>query len=145
MNPYNGFSEAERNAAWVIQKKAIVNKTLVQMPCEMCSQGLGMLMPHLEDYTRPLSAYHWLCVECHMSLHGRFSNPVRWVKLLLKLRDGYKAPIYSNVMTFFSRSGIDNSKMPDFIPDTTRWQERLNITEKIDFRELSTAEQDYIR
>jgi hypothetical protein len=144
MKEYNGFTPAERTAAWKIQKKAIQDGTLIQEPCEMCTQDEGLLMPHLEDYDQPLIAYHWLCVECHMTLHSRFSNPTKWVKLLLKLREGYKAPKYENVLTFFNKSGWDNSPTPDFKPDENKWWERLSL-DRVVFRELSEEKKSYIR
>lgn len=144
MKPYNGFTGKERLDSWALQKLAMANGELVKTPCEICTQSAGLLMPHLEDYDEPIKASKFLCVECHMRLHARFSAPVQWVSHLLEVKQNKKVcPPYEIVNQFF-KVRFDWSKKP--IPDYVSkdfWYERLSL-EPVDFRNLSLEEKSLL-
>ena len=102
LTSYNGFTPAERNNTWIIQQKLRDDGIIfwTDKACEMCGQFGDAIMPHLENYDLP-ERFNPLCIECHMSLHGRFRSKGGWIDYLLKLRGGYKPNMWSDVSTYF--------------------------------------------
>lgn len=93
---YNGFSEADQNRGGQIQTTAYGNGALVrQWWCEACLvQGCkpGDIIPHLEDYSRPIEKVIWLCYRCHTMLHARFDHPDEWDKYRTEIASGLVFP-----------------------------------------------------
>jgi hypothetical protein len=131
--PYNGFSGKERDESWVIQKKLRDQGQISwdDKACEMCNQYGGIIMPHLEDYTKP-TEFHPLCVECHMCLHARFKAKDGWVRLLLALRNGYKPTMWTDFMSYFKSTAnreyfYKSKNIITFVPREDVWYENLAL------------------
>lgn len=105
-NPYNGFTGAERDKAWVEQKKLQKSGIISwsDKPCCMCEQHSPAIMPHLENYFI-VHVFYPMCVECHMRLHARFKNPGAWIKFMIDLKNGKKPQLWKSVNDFFRSSG----------------------------------------
>ena len=103
MSPYNGFSPEERMKAWKVQKD-LLSKGKIRdwkaMPCEICGQHNPTSMPHLENYF-VVTEFHPLCVQCHITLHSRFSYPTEWKKLLFDILNGWKPRIWTTTQEYF--------------------------------------------
>lgn len=113
-NPYNGFDYKWRDYIWQVQKWLRTNKLVPEwegMACDMCGLRSDNCMPHLEDYTKP-AEFNPLCIECHMTLHGRFRMPEKWFQLVRNVMAGkqcreYGSPVqptYKNVQSYFGKS-----------------------------------------
>ena len=75
---YNGFDHDQRMAVVPIQQRAIRDGTLTAPPqCEGCGAHAA-LVPHLEDYTRPIDGAIWVCRECHTAIHTRHRSTLQW-------------------------------------------------------------------
>lgn len=110
MNPYNGFSSNERNAAlrWLNAEYA-AGRRRRPTACEVCGQDHGVVDAHSEDYSRPYGPHigaHSLCFRCHMMVHCRFKNPRAWELYKLQLRNGVT---FAALMTRnFPRFSVDH-------------------------------------
>jgi DNA-binding transcriptional regulator YiaG len=62
------YSEEKKKASLTVSK-AIREKRLVRMGCEVCGSIKG-IHGHHEDYSKPLEV-NWLCKKHHSSLHGQ--------------------------------------------------------------------------
>lgn len=104
--------------------------------CGLSAPGADIML-HLEDYTRYLEPIA-ICVECHMRLHKRFSQPNRWKLHCLRIRVE-TAAAYNSVASFFGASGGERADIAhvDFTPDPDRWWESLSL------RERDSAPTDY--
>jgi hypothetical protein len=74
MNPYNGFSGAERIAYDKVLKKEIAAGLYKPKGvCARCGQDKGVIDFHTEDYSLPIKHEHIeeLCVRCHMIQHSK--------------------------------------------------------------------------
>lgn len=95
MTYYNGWSWEERMAVVPIQQAALRSGKIARPnQCDLCkrvpfnaSEARSKIILHTEMYDRPLE-FIPLCQFCHASLHARFSDPQRWVRLLTKLKGG---------------------------------------------------------
>ena len=88
MLSYNGFSSNER--AWVgkMQLAAIRSRAFpAPKVCELCQQTSGQLQLHNEYYSKPFEDAHPICRSCHLALHVRFTNPERWQKRIIVIRE----------------------------------------------------------
>lgn len=80
MNPYNGFSPAQRNRAlrWLNGEYAAGRRTR-PTSCQACGQTEGLVEAHSEDYSGPPFGDNigqfGLCYRCHLIVHSRFSAP----------------------------------------------------------------------
>lgn len=79
MNPYNGFTPAQRNKAQKWLNKMWDSGQLARpCRCASCGQEDGLIQAHAEDYSEPFAPgktdqYH-LCFACHMFVHCRFGK-----------------------------------------------------------------------
>ncbi len=87
--PYNHWSWAERCAIIPIQQAAI-RRGVIERPttCCICGRhepvqrdGRWQIVLHTERYNMPLEIYP-SCRTCHGALHGRFTDPARWQRIL---------------------------------------------------------------
>ena len=100
MNYYNGYTPGERQKKLRASYKLFPNHShpYYQGPCHICSDPVGPVEPHSEDYSEPYlwekPAEYAVCKTCHSRLHKRFKNPMGWqaYKLHLK-RGGYGAEL----------------------------------------------------
>ena len=95
MNPYNGYSGAEREAKLRARHKRrrAGLETQHQPPCAICRDPNLPVEPHAEDYAQPFlwepPAEYGLCRTCHRSrLHKRFSSPLGWEAYKAHIRRG---------------------------------------------------------
>ena len=87
--PYNGWSYRARCAVTPIQERAFRSGALARpTQCSICGfigigkrDGRWQIVAHLERYDRPLELFP-VCRPCHGALHGRFTNPDRWQRLI---------------------------------------------------------------
>ena len=87
--PYNNWRWSERCAVIPIQEEAFrTGRAVRPTTCLICGfvgigkrEGRWQIIAHLERYDRPLDFYS-ICRPCHNALHGRFTNPARWQRLL---------------------------------------------------------------
>lgn len=86
--PYNGFSAKERYAVIPIQKDGFrsgkvsaLTECCVCGPACVATRAGEPLVLHCEDYDRPLEGYP-ICKPVHRALHGRFTYPERWHRVL---------------------------------------------------------------
>jgi len=87
MLSYNGFSSNERAKVGRMQLAAIRSGEFpAPLQCELCMQTTGQMQLHNEDYSRPFDDAHPICRSCHGALHARFTNPERWQKRLVIIR-----------------------------------------------------------
>jgi hypothetical protein len=95
MNPYNGYTGAERAAklrAWhVLRQQGLA--PVWRAPCSICADPSAPVERHAEDYSLPFSwqppAEYGLCRSCHRNhLHKRFLNPHGWQAYLAHVRRG---------------------------------------------------------
>lgn len=133
MNPYNGFSPAERNATLPIQKKAEKEGILVRPDrCEMCGVKGTLMSWHLEDYREPIKDARSLCPECHMRLHARFARPLTWAGYIKGLRHGEQGH-YATVGQFMQATNkerwtAERADLDGLIqPMPGRWWEFLSM------------------
>jgi len=85
MNPYNGYTGAEREAKLKAQH-AREEQGLPSRPpgpCAICDDQVAPLEAHSEDYSQPYlwgpPAEYALCKMCHVHrLHARFRNAELW-------------------------------------------------------------------
>lgn len=92
MNPYNGFTSAQRSKAlaW-LNKEYAAGRRHRPTQCEACGQTEGVVDAHSEDYSQPFGAHigaHRLCFRCHMMVHCRFKNPKAWALYKAQVRNG---------------------------------------------------------
>jgi hypothetical protein len=99
MNPYNGFSGEQREAAqrW-LNKKWESGELPRPKKCCGCGQTKGIIHAHAENYDEPyeinLTRYP-LCYRCHIALHCRKMHPAGWRHYLELLRAGWSwKPIF---------------------------------------------------
>jgi hypothetical protein len=95
MEPYNGYSGAEREAKLTArnQRAASGLPTHPPGPCSICHDPAAPVEAHSEDYSLP---YLWeppgdyaICRTCHRNkLHKRFSNPLDWEAWIAHVRRG---------------------------------------------------------
>ena len=57
-------------------------------------------MAHNESYFNYMN-FNILCVQCHLSLHGRFKAWDSWIAYLIEIRNGYKSKGYNSVISYF--------------------------------------------
>lgn len=90
LRTYNGFTDRERVAGGVAQRRAAARGEFVfPSVCSICGRmstkvetGSGArIVAHLEDYRRPLECLP-CCRKCHHALHRRFSYPDPWLDLV---------------------------------------------------------------
>ena len=94
MNPYNGYTGAERTRKLAASYKVYPNRShpCYRGPCAICGNATVPVEPHTEDYSKP---YLWeppaeypVCRTCHGRLHKRFNNPFAWSAYKLHLKRG---------------------------------------------------------
>ncbi len=95
-NPYNGFSAAERTAAynWKLRQYRLGRCPRRPAVCDACGQTEGHLEWHSEDYSAPFGDHigQWgLCYRCHMLIHCRFRQPKVWDAYRQAVREGRRA------------------------------------------------------
>jgi len=96
LNSYNGFTAAERSAAYRWFKLAWASGAIVPdlSQCCACGQTEGWKEPHNEDYSKPygphLGAFVF-CYRCHMLVHCRFRNAQVWDDYRAAVRLGLRA------------------------------------------------------
>lgn len=86
--PYNGFGASERYAVIPVQQAAFRSGNVQALTvccvcgptCEATRAGEPLVL-HCEDYDRPLDGYP-ICKPVHRALHGRFTYPERWQRVL---------------------------------------------------------------
>jgi hypothetical protein len=57
----------EKVKAHRLLNQALINKTLVILPCEVCG-STNKIQAHHDDYSKPLNV-RWLCAKHHIELH----------------------------------------------------------------------------
>lgn len=136
MKGYNGFSAATRQKVDDQMKAAVAAGTYTfERKCSMCALTAGYIWLHQEDYAHPLTDSRPICVECHMTLHARYSLPNRWFNYCAKLRNGHQPPVYASNGHYFARSRFpsrDESLSEAGIavvtdPNACRWWECLSM------------------
>lgn len=137
MKSYNGFTAEERSAVEKrIRDKVERGEVVKKNVCEMCLLHGTYTMFHYENYA-DINAYHELCVECHMKLHGRFRRPNTWKNHLAALRRGYTSAIYHSAGVYIQRhlNELDEELMEGTTFEPIEWWEGLSMnwkeTEKI--------------
>lgn len=122
MKDYNGFSASFRQKQYNKKKELIAQGKMenwADKPCEICGlkpkKGV-LIMGHCEDYN-DLYDNHSICVECHMKLHRRFSDPILWINHLIAVKKGYVSKGYNSVFLYFQ--DVKNGKVQkhDFTSD----------------------------
>ncbi len=84
---YNGWSLEERRATIPIQHEAMKTGEMPRPErCSICSctASTRPLEWHDENYSEPLKAFP-VCRRCHRTLHLRWEQPARWLRLLEKV------------------------------------------------------------
>lgn len=99
MKSYNGFTATERMNAfrWLKLEIAAGRKPKSPTSCDVCGQSEGSLMWHSEDYSFPYGkhiGHYGLCYICHMMIHCRFNNPLKWDEYKSKITEGFKYEAY---------------------------------------------------
>jgi hypothetical protein len=110
MNPYNGFTSAERTRAlnWLKGEYA-AGRRRRPIVCDACGQTEGPIEAHSEDYSFPYGDHigqYGVCYRCHMMIHCRFKNPGAWADYKAAVRDGCFAAVGRDFYTFL-RQTID--------------------------------------
>ena len=122
MKDYNGFSAAFRQKQYNKKKILIASGEMAdwsKQPCEICGlepQPGVLIMGHCEDYD-DLYDNHSLCVECHMKLHRRFSDPLLWINHLIAVSRGYVAQKYRSAYFYIEDSKNNRTVRHDFTDD----------------------------
>ena len=101
MNPYNGFTGAQRDKAqrWLNQQWAL-GALKRPIECVACGQDQGVIDAHAEDYSEPFragvtDAFH-LCFVCHMMVHCRYRNEPVWRNYRDCVEFGFRARAFFN-------------------------------------------------
>jgi hypothetical protein len=138
MKDYNGFTGAERQRIYDFKKANGCLPNVSGACCSVCGGKGGQIMVHCEDYY-DLYDGRPICVECHMLLHRRFSQPGVWIKHLVMVSQGYRPTQWKSVGAYFgSTKGFRYN--PDHYADFLRidpatlgneWYHKLLLT-KID-------------
>lgn len=84
LKPYNGFSGLQRVRTWELGSWLRRRKKLfLGNACDLCGHDrrLGGHSENYADVERALT----LCSGCHLTIHLRFKQPVRWRKALDRL------------------------------------------------------------
>jgi hypothetical protein len=120
MSPYNGFTEAQRNEAqkWLNNQW---DSGAMERPhtCCACGQTEGVMDAHAEDYSKPYEQgktdqYH-LCFTCHMMVHCRKREPIKWKAYKEAVLDGVRyAPHYTRNWIRFKSEMLDGAYKPRF-------------------------------
>jgi hypothetical protein len=90
---YNQFTPKQRMRAynWLKAEYAAGRRTR-PMVCDACTQDLGVIEPHSEDYSGPPFGdhigEHGVCYVCHMQIHCRFRAPAAWQAYRIAVRSG---------------------------------------------------------
>jgi hypothetical protein len=114
MNPYNGFTSAERTRAlaWLKGEYA-AGRRHRPIVCDACGQTEGPIEAHSEDYSFPYGDHigkYGVCYRCHMTIHCRFKNPVAWGIYKQDIRLGrIYAPIGRNSFLRQTVEGMGNT------------------------------------
>lgn len=100
MNSYNGFSPKQRYKALKWFKEQISQGLRSEKPkcCDICGQPHGFLQFHSENYSEPFGDHIGeigLCYICHMMIHCRFKNPLKWACYKMTLQQGMRYSAYS--------------------------------------------------
>jgi len=88
---YNGYGPFERGAKRFACASARLHSDIRPgIVCDICKTSSARLERHSEDYSKPYDPNQFfLCRSCHRFwLHGRFSNPSRWLSYKKQLRKG---------------------------------------------------------
>ena len=114
---YNEFTPTQRMKAytWLKAEYAAARRTR-PMECDACTQNLGVIEPHSEDYSGPPFGdhigQHGLCFTCHMIVHCRFHNPRAWDDYRAAIREGavfkpfHGRTFHAFAATFLSAGGL---------------------------------------
>lgn len=84
LKPYNGFSGLQRLRTWELGSwLRRRGKLFLGKACDFCGhdQRLGGHSENYADVERALT----LCSGCHLTIHLRFKQPVRWRRALERL------------------------------------------------------------
>ena len=123
MKSYNQFTPKQRMKAynWAKAEYAAGRRTR-PMECDACTQNLGIIEPHSEDYSGPpfgdhIGAYG-VCYACHMMIHCRFRAPDAWHAYRAAVRDGaiFK-PFHARAFGAFARLFLGGT-----LPEPTRFR-----------------------
>lgn len=100
MRSYNGHSPEKRLAAlaWLKTQWA-AGKLPIPDKCIACLRTYGTIQGHNEDYDHP-ERYVPICNVCHMMIHCRFRNLVRWKQYRDYVRKGWQPPPKSHTEVF---------------------------------------------
>ncbi len=109
MNPYNGFTSAQRLKAlnW-LKGEYSSGRRRPPAVCDACGQKEGPIEAHSEDYSFPYGDHigrYGVCYRCHMMIHCRFKNPDAWNAYKRELRAGrIFVPIGRDFHTFIRQT-----------------------------------------
>lgn|GEM_PF-1800439 len=134
MKDYNGFSADQRNRA---QRWLNVQWAAGTLPrptkCVACGQDEGIIDAHAEDYSEPFRAgvtdgFH-LCFACHMMVHCRHRNQLRWSQYRATVEEGFKTlPYHSRNWPRFQREILTGPLRRELFTSVAR-VERLALYE----------------
>ena len=97
MNPYNGFSPAQRARAlsW-LKREYAAGRRSPPTTCDGCGRTEGIIEAHSEDYSQPFGDHigrYGFCYRCHMMLHSRVRAPEAWARYKAELDcSAYRMP-----------------------------------------------------
>lgn len=119
VNPYNGFSGAQRDRAqrW-LNREIKAGRLLRPTTCDACGASGCRVDMHAEDYSEPFGAHtraHSLCFVCHMMVHCRFRCPGRWLDYVAMVGSGMRVEPQPTSFGAFAKHFLGASGAAGFV------------------------------